>query len=121
MRASAAGEQKAGSSTTLASVGMTSLLRRVPSFHNLEIKLQSKLDFSRLARLQDLSERCVAEVPVRIYELGLIEKIENVSAELEVLRLRQRNPLRERNVPLIFSRTAADRTRSRCESTERWV
>jgi hypothetical protein len=68
--------------------------------------------------LQHLSKSGVAEVSVGIYKLRLVEQVENIRPELEVFGLGNCKPLREGDIPLVFSRSAADRTRGGGESAE---
>src|SRR5579862_8946972 len=92
-----------------------------PSLSHLKIELQGELNQSRIARIQDLSEGRVREVAVWIDELSPIEGVENVRTELEVLCFRDRDALRERDIPLILSRTATNGARRRGESTQSWI
>src|ERR1035438_6495702 len=58
-----------------------------PGFVGLEVELQCKLHQARIASLQHLAERRIAEISVRVNELRLVEQVENVGPELEVFRL----------------------------------
>ena len=87
----------------------------------LKVELKSELHRARIPSLLNLTKSRIAEVAVRIYELRLIKQIENVGTELEVPRLCKRNLLRERDIPFVLSRTAADGTRSGRKTAERRV
>ena len=63
--------------------------------------------------------RAVGEVTVGIIEIGVVEEIENLPAELEVLAFSDRDFLVNSEVPLLEPRTAADTTlRSDIELTQ---
>src|SRR5579863_6995796 len=87
----------------------------------LKVKLKSKLHCTRVSRLLHLAERGVAEVSVRVHELSLVKKIENIGTKLEVPCLRKSNSLGESNVPLVLSRTTTDRTRRGRKSAGRGI
>src|ERR1700758_4970987 len=87
----------------------------------LEKEFQCELHQPRIASRQHLPERRVREVAIRIHEFRLVEEVEDIGSELEVLRFRQRNPFRYRDVPLILARAAANRSRRRCKRSQRRV
>src|SRR5579863_114907 len=87
----------------------------------LEVELQSKLQQAWIASLQHLAERRVAEVAVRVDEFRFIKQVENVSAELEVLRVRKGNLLGDGNIPLVLARAAANRARRSGKVAQRGI
>src|SRR5215472_10789068 len=88
---------------------------------HLKIELQSELQQARIPRLKYLSESRVREVAVRVYELRLIEYVEDVRPELEVLRFCESDLLGKSDVPLIFARTTTNGTWGCSELTEGWI
>src|ERR1700756_3603466 len=87
----------------------------------LEKEFQCELHQTRIASRQHLPERRVREVAIRIHEFRLVEKVEDIGAELEVSRFRKRNPLRHRDIPLILARAAAQGAWRRRELPERRI
>ena len=75
---------------------------------HLEVKLQPELNDPRVTCGQDLTEAARITRDVRRAEIGAIERIENLRAELEVTPLAQTEVLREIEIEAGESRSAHD-------------
>src|ERR1700677_5239286 len=71
---------------------------------------QSKLHQAGIACRRDSAEcrRTIGKAAVRVREIGVIENVEDLRAELEILVLGKRDLFMQREVPVGKSRAAAD-------------
>src|SRR6266542_5235306 len=71
---------------------------------SLELVLQRKLDYSRIARRADETEIGRTNIAIGIKELRMIRQVEELCAEFKLLRFRHSGSLKDREVPVIDSR-----------------
>src|SRR5712664_2819041 len=77
----------------------------------LERQLQGELDQPGIARALHAPEiAAVGEVPLRLKELRVVEGVEKLSSKLQLEALAERRNLLERNLPVVDSRPAANRS-----------
>src|ERR1700674_2206769 len=75
----------------------------------LEVQLQSELHKPRIARPLDAAEvRAVGRIPIGLEELGVVERVEELSPEFQPGPLAELRDLLEADLPIVDSRSAAN-------------
>ena len=84
-------------------------------------ELSADLPDARVASIGDLSKARTADVPVRIYELCVVEYVEEFTADFKRLRFGNGNGLRYSQISVVETRTMEESAVRRSEASAIWT